>query len=270
MHQRALVFLFGICLAGSIVGQTPQRATVILGAGRAGSWDTRISITNTDANPIAVLVTTQPDRSACVVAACTDLAQATIPGQGTFVLPSIPDPLHPGVDPRPPISTSPQSMYVLSPADQKAPSVSAVAFDAASSCGRMTTLQVLPFERAFNYGDIVFSGISRGDGRYANLILTLDPFATDVKSVGVGVADANGSILWEQQFELAPGVSIMLVDVLAALGVESLDGGSIRLSRFFIPNSYDFTKYTATVTMVEPDRVSTVNGTVDPLLDDSQ
>jgi len=256
MKRIAAVVTAGLLAAAMVRAETAQRATVILGAGLAGSWDTRISITNVDFNPMTVVVTTQLDRAGCAATPCHDLAQAVIPGHGTFVLSSFPDP------------GPPQAVYVLSPGDQKAPAVSAVAFDTSSSCGRMTTLQALPFDVAFNYGDVFFPGVSRGGGRYANLMLTLDPAATDHKLIGVGVADAGGNLVWAGQFELAPGESRMLVDVLATLGVESLDGGTIWLSRFFVPNSYDFTRYTATVTMVEPDRVSTVTGTVDPRLTD--
>src|SRR5438045_1179113 len=122
MSNRILASTLGVFLAATALGQTAERATVILGAGRAGSWDTRIAVTNDDLNPIDVVVTAQPDRVSCGASPCNDLAATTIPGHGTFVLASIPDPAQPG------FSNAPQAIYVLSPSDQNAPAVSASAF----------------------------------------------------------------------------------------------------------------------------------------------
>src|SRR5690348_10434114 len=118
MRDRAFLVLCGILVSGTLFAQVPQLATVILGAGRAGSWDTRIAVTNFDPHPIHVIVTAQPDRSACGVSTCNDFAETTIAAQATFVLASIPDPLQPG------FSNAPQAVYVLSPSDQNAPAVS--------------------------------------------------------------------------------------------------------------------------------------------------
>src|SRR4051794_9527528 len=170
MKRTGWLSIAGIVALSPLQAQTGTQATVVLGAGRAASWDTEIAVTNVDFNPLPVLVTTQLDRTPCLAAACNDYAETTIPSHGTFVLPSIPDPVHPALPPRPPFSNAPQAVYVISPANQKAPAVSAVAYDASSTRGRMTTLKVLPYAKAFNYGDIFFPGISRGDGRYANLM----------------------------------------------------------------------------------------------------
>lgn len=255
MRTRALVFSVATFLAGSILGQTAQRATVILGAGRAGSWDTRIAVTNTDPDPIHVILTAQPDRSTCGASPCNDFAETTIAAQATFVLASIPDPPPPG------FSNAPQAVYVLSPSDQTAPAVSAAAFDSASDCGRETTLQVLPLSDAFNPGDLFFPGTRRGDGTYANLIVTLDPSAPAPSFVGVGIVTPDGNLINAGDYDLDPGQTLLVQDVVAAFGVDSLDGGAIWLSKFFIPNRFEFTPFAATVTQVEPGRVSTVMGT---------
>jgi len=257
--MMAAGFVTCFLVATGSQAQTPQRATVILGAGRADSWDTRIAITNTDFNPIHVILTAQPDRSACSAAPCNDFAETTIAGHGTFVLASIPEPVHPALDPLP-FSTAPQAVYVLSPTAQNAPAVSAAAFDTASDCGRETTLQVLPLGDAFNAGDLFFPGIRRGGGGYANLIVTLDAGAVARSFVGVGIVTPDGDLINVGDYDLDPGQTLLIQDVVGAFGIDSLDGGAIWLSKFFVPNRFEFTPFAATVTQVEPGRVATVTG----------
>ncbi|HEX4439590.1 MAG TPA: hypothetical protein VH854_05940 [Thermoanaerobaculia bacterium] len=254
MRKMATGLVSCFLAAAGLRAQTPERATVILGAGRAGSWDTRISVTNADFNPIHVIFTAQPDRSSCSAAPCNDFAETTIPGHGTFVLESIPEPLQPG------FSNAPQALYVLSPSDQNAPAVSAAAFDSASDCGRQTTLQVLALGDAFNPGDMFFPGIRRDGGSYANLIVTLDASAAARSFVGVGIVTPEGDLINAGDYDLDPGQTLLIQDVVGAFGIESLDGGAISLSKFFIPNRYEFTPFAATVMQVEPGRVATVTG----------
>ncbi len=253
MRRQVIGLVLGL-VATAGWAQTATRTTVILGAGRAGTWDTEISVTNTDFRALDVLITGQFDRSPCGLQACNDFAEATVAPFGTLVVPSLSRPDAPA------LSDVPQALYVFSASNQKPPAVSATAYDTTSSCGRIVTLQVLPLDEAFNAGDLYFPGASRSTGRYANLIVTLDPRASAPQDVGVAVADGQGNMLFVNRYEIAPGATLFVKDVIAALGVDSVENGSIHLSRFFLPHSFDFTPYAATVTLLEPGRVHVVTG----------
>lgn len=231
------------------LGQSGSRATVILGAGRAGNWDTQIGVTNTDFHDLDVVITRQFDRSTCPES-CTDYASVTIPFRSTFVLPGIPD------SP----DTAPSALYVLSSETQAGPAVSAFAYDSATDCGRVATLAVMDMNDAFNAGDLFFTDITREWPNHANLLLTIDPRSTRPTDVGVEVFDAAGNVQFAATFAIPVGSGLSLEDVVGLLGIDRVLNGSIRLTKFPYPNVFDFTPYAATVTAVEPGSVHTVSG----------
>ncbi len=54
---------------------------------------------------------------------------------------------------------------------------------------------------------------------------------------------------------------LFIIDLRREVGVSSLDGGSIQLSEFFIPNNFPVVSYAAALITVEPDRATSVQGT---------
>lgn len=242
--------------SGLIAQSTPARVTAILGAGKAGSWDTAISVTNVESLHALPIVITAQYRSTleCPSTPCNDYASATIPPFGSFDLPAIPDP------PDSSFSNRPQVFYVLYPQAQAAPAVIAVAADSTSACGRSDTLPALLFEEAFALPDLVFSGARRNSARYVNLLVAADPHLQTLLPVTVAAADGNGFPAGNSTFlSVPPGSSVLIVDVLGQLGVTSLESGSLRVS-WTPPDFLTLQSFAAVMTIVEPDRVTAVRG----------
>jgi hypothetical protein len=149
MKVACMLVLGAVALPAA--GQTaPWRATAIVGAGKAGSWDTSIAVTNLDVVvPLEIIITTQLNRDpGCVPSPCNDVANTTIPPLGTFVLDSIPPSAAPTA------SNGPQAFYVLSSPLQPAPAVSAFICDTAAACDRGFAVSAAPFSVAFDWRDL--------------------------------------------------------------------------------------------------------------------
>lgn len=249
--------LLGAVAVPAVGQMAPSRATAIVGAGRAGSWNTSIAVTNLDFYPLSIIITTTENNRAadCSLTSCNDYVNTTIPPHGTFILPSIPPPLNPN------FSSEPQAFYVLSSLLQPAPAVSAFVSDEASACRRGFALWTAPFGAAFDWGDLYFPNVSGDIARHVNLLIVSDPGSARPLSIGVTALDGLGNALGSQSYEVTGTTPLFIIDLLRELGVSSLDGGSIQLSEFFIPNNFPVVSYAAALITVEPDRATSVQGT---------
>jgi hypothetical protein len=97
--------------------------------------------------------------------------------------------------------------------------------------------------------------------RHLNLLIVSDPGSARPLSIGVTALDGLGNTLGSQSYEVPGTTPLFIVDLLRELGVSSLNGGSILLTEFYIPNNFPVVSYAAALITVEPDRATSVQGT---------
>lgn len=254
MTVRTFVLLW--FAASTASAQLNPRATVVIGAGRAGNWETSIAVTNTDTEVMFVRLT--PELRGCAL--CPDPSYATTtaiaPG-ATLVFPSLP-----GL--APPFN-GPQAVYVTTSLTSPYPVVSAVVADKAGACERSLTLSGLPLDLAFARGDLVFPGLGKGGDKYSNLIMAVDPPTgppdLSETTINVAVRDKLGTEVARRAYLVRSPSAVTIVDLFRELGVQSLEDGSVWLSA--VPSSQGGTgrSFAAVMTVVEPHRALAVHGT---------
>lgn len=226
------ILVLWIAAASAYAQMLPLRGTLILGAGKAGSWDTSIAVTNVDPDPLFVEI---GPNLACNVFGfgCGTYTETTIESGSTIVLTQLPD--IPGFD-------GPQAVYVRSSTIQRPPVASALVSDRSGECERSMSLPGVSMSDAFAPGDLVFSGISRNGEQYSNLIMSVSPptgsplFAQT--EVHVSVRDAGGVEVGAGDYRVTAGIddrgvqtsARVVTDFLRDLGIDDLDYGSVRLS----------------------------------------
>jgi hypothetical protein len=254
------IALLSIAAGGVSLSQTLPPATVattILGAGRAGAWDTKIVITNVDSQPLPIVITTQPyATSACASPPCNILAATTIPPLGMFILPSIPEATDPA------FTTTPQAVYVLSPAHLrpipflKRPAVTALAADSGVACNRSVALPVIADQLISTNGVVL--PIDRSTDSYVNLIL-MQRLSPDPAQFLVEVFDESGSEIGRTSYSMSAGQpNLIIVDLFRQLGLGELEHASIHV---FAEPQVVATTFTAIATMVSHDGVQLVPST---------
>lgn len=246
--------LLGIASSGAIGQVLPPQtmATAILGAGKAGAWDTKIVVSNVSNHPIPVTLTTQPFASStCPSPPCNILAAPTIPPMGTFVLPSIPASSDPG------LSSDPQAVFVLSPAVlfSERPAVTAFVMDGGASCNRSAALPVVA--DPFSASPIVLP-IDRDLTTHVNLIL-MKALGPDPAVLFVEIFDGFGTQVGYKGYEMTTEQpSLVLVDILSQLGLGALQRGSVHVNA---AGQISPTLFTAIATVVGANGVHVVQGT---------
>jgi hypothetical protein len=226
---------------------------LVLGAGKAGNWDTSISVTNVGPDPIDVRI--GPNLGCGPLGGtCGTYTSATIGPFGTFVLPSIPDS---------PFFTGPQAVYVRHGIAARVPVVTAVVADRAGACERSMTLEGLGRATAFSPGDLVFAGVRRSSDQYANLILAVRPpggapwfSETEVRAT---VRDATGAEVGTSTYRVTSEGAVTVADFLHELGVLSLEAGSVTLSEASVQNP-TVSSFEGVITLVEPTRALAIRG----------
>lgn len=231
----------------------PTRGALILGAGRAGKWNTSIAVTNVDQSPLDIDIRA----NYCPFLGCYGAyVSSTIAPSATFVLPAIPDSTVPG-------QNGPQAVYVISSSLARPPVVSAQVSDGGVACERSSPLPVLTLDEAFVAGALVFAGIGRSADQYANLILAVDPPQVPIRTsanVRVSVRDSAGNEVGTAVYEVTSDSAVVAQDFLRELGVQSLEAGSMWLS--VIPPLAGGPGYpvTAVIALVEPGRLTVIQG----------
>ncbi len=252
LRDLALVWLASATASAQMLNPT---GTLVLGAGKAGNWDTSIAVTNVDSEPLDIRI--RPWLRCCSLCSCPQYAIATVEPLATYVLSALPE--------LPPPYEGPQAVYVASALSARRPVVSAVVADQAGACERSMSLPGLPLDLAFAPGDLVFAGVGRATGRYSNLIMTVDPPTGPPEftetSVRVVVRDSAGTELATSTYSVTSDSAVVIVDVLRDLGVSTLDNGSVRLSVVLPQSGGTGVRFAAVMTVVEPHRALAVQGT---------
>lgn len=248
--------LLSVAVGGMSLSQTlpPETmVTTILGAGRAGTWDTKIVIANVSSQPLPITVTTQPYvTSTCPSPPCNILAATTIPPLGMFILPSIPGTTDPA------FTTTPQAIYVLSPAVlfSERPAVTALATDSGVACNRSVALPVIADQLISTNGVVL--PIDRSTDSYVNLIL-MQRLNPDPALFVVEVFDESGSEVGRTSYSMSAGQpNLIIVDLFRQLGLGELEHASIHVSA---EPQVVATTFTAIATMVSHDGVQLVPST---------
>jgi len=249
------LFVGMLGMAAGAMGQSlppDTMATVILGAGRAGAWDTKIVVANVSTQQLPITIATQPYvASTCPTPPCNILAAATIPPLGMFTLPSFPESSDPA-------SSNPQAVFVLSPAVlfSERPAVTALATDGGVTCNRAAALPVVP-DNPFTTNAVVLP-IDRSLANYVNLIL-MQRLGPDPAFLSVDAFDASGAKVGSGSYSMTTEQpSVVVVDVLNQLGLGTLERGSIHV--YAAPQPFP-TVFTAVATIVGVDGVQVVQST---------
>jgi len=233
---------------------------LVLGAGKGGTWDTALSVTNVLPTPLDVII---GPNNGCgpFGGTCADFAQATIAPFATFVLPSIPDSAY---------FSGPQALYVrhLPGFGSFAPVVTAIVSDRSGNCERSMTLHGLNNKQAFLPGDLVFSGVNTDGDQYANLMLAIlppggAPFHSEA-DVLVTIRDVAGVLVGTKTYHITSDGAVIVVDFLSGLGLPSLESGSVTLSDAS-PTSNVFSNFEGLITLVSSDRALAVQGVRVPI-----
>jgi hypothetical protein len=248
----ALVWAFGASTA--VAQMIEPDGVLVLGAGKAGSWNTSITVTNVGTDPLDVRI--GPNLGCGPFGGtCGTYASATIAPFATFVLPEIPES---------PYFSGPQAVYVRHGIAARVPVVSAVVADLGGSCERSMTLVGLGRAVAFSPGDLLFSGINRDSSQYSNLILAIRPPTGapwfDETEVRVGVRDSAGVEVGAATYQVTSNGAVVVVDFLRELGILNLADGSVTLSEESTQNP-SYSTFEGIITAVEPTRAFAIQGT---------
>lgn len=254
MRIAGLLLAFGFVASTAFAQMIELDGVLVLGAGKAGGWDTSISVTNVGPDPLDIRI--GPNRACGPLGGnCGTYVITTIGPFATFVLPSIPDTPH---------FEGPQAMYVRHGIAARVPTVSAVVADTEGACERSMSLPGLGRAVAFAPGDLVFSGVSRDSGQYANLILAVRPpggapyfSETEVRA---SVRDSGGVEIGAAIYRVTSDGAVVVVDFLRELGILSLESGSVTVSETS-PQNPSVSSFEAVVTVVTPTRALAVQGT---------
>ena len=205
-----------------------HRSVVVLGAGAVGSWDTKITVTNPGSTEMPITISPSinegPEVPPCLQPGiCGDFARVSIAPFGTYVLPSIPQGLVP------PIPTAPQPVYVAAPSSGPLPLVTAYAGDTAAACSRGESLPAQATDAAFDNRLDIIPGARRDADAHVNLFLAGSPLETLAMQIRVCAFDAQGNILAIKFYEVAPGQSLFIQDLLLDEGLPEMAEGSLQI-----------------------------------------
>ena len=254
MKPTAVLIAWALGASIAIGQMIEPDGVLILGAGKAGPWDTSISVSNVGPDPLDVRI--GPNLGCGPLGGtCGTYTLATIAPFATFVLPQIPDN---------PYFSGPQAVYVRHGIAARVPVVTAVVTDHGDGCERSMTLRGLGRGVAFSPGDLLFSGVSTNSDQYANLMLAIRPPGGapwfDETEVRVIVRDASGAEVGTATYRVTSDGALVVVDFLGDIGILSLEGGSVTLSETSV-QSPSFSSFEALITVVGPARALAIQGT---------
>lgn len=259
MNRTCSLFLtiLGVAFGGSlaVAQMLPLDGVLVLGGGKAGSWDTSISVTNVLPTPIDIRIGPNNGCDPWFGGSCGVYARATIAPFATYVLASIPDN---------PYFFGPQALYVRHAASVAAPVVTAVVTDVGGTCERSMTLHGLSSAVSFLPGDLVFSGVTTNGEQYANLVLAIlppggAPYSSEA-DVRVTIRDASGVEVGTTNYHITSDGAVVVVDFLSELGIPSFEGGSVTLSDAS-PRGTCCSNFEGLITLVSPIRALAIQGT---------
>ena len=239
---------------------------IVSGVGASGPWGTSIDFANPGSTPLRFNLI--PDRRQCVAAPC----DFTIPPNGTLTIgpESLQGPL--------------QTIIVVPEEGSATPVVRAHVLDTTSHRGAellaVTAGSILGRADAFA---LVFPAVTRNATTHSNLILsgisaTPETFPSDTFAAVVQLFDRDGNVMGNKlvvnSCEPAAGggaaicPDLFLVDVVAQLGVDEIEGGQLMVAKIQIdPPHPAFSQAAALwgeLAVVSSDGPSAVIGGVNP------
>lgn len=233
-----------------------HHSTMILGAGRLGTWDTEITVTNYWGQPMPVVISTGisdgPETASCAEqpSPCVEYLRETIPPLGTVVLAGIP--IDSGGSPE---GVVPAPVYVAVDESLPLPAVTARMYDTAADCARGESLPIVDADAAFSASARSFPGARHDATGHVNLLIAAGPGETDPVAVRVCVFDPGGTLIAARFFPVRDGHPIMVPDVVALLGVPEMAQGMLLVDE---PDGS--APFTAAMSIVGPKEIRIVAG----------
>jgi hypothetical protein len=226
---RAVTTLVVIAAAVAVVptvcfAQVGPGELVVIGAGWVGDWDTEIQLADA---PLAGGTQGSISKFVVTIQPCTDCGTSfDIPENGTarYLASEILGPSFEG----------PQLLRVFTLADQALPITRARIFRRSLPC-QSADLPVLREStlRAADTGTLVFPGLVRDAATRSNLILQLVGTESGV-DVTIDAYDAGGALIGSTTARVPPEAAfqaLTLVDVVALLGGDQIEGGRLVVTR---------------------------------------
>ena len=209
--------------------QPTPTSIAVVGVGKAGSWETVLTIANPTDSPLTLQIDSAPAFAhACTI--CTYIPVALGPHQTVQVT---------ATDL---FSTDGflRTFYITGDIGTMNPTVRARVINSASAqqsieipAIRVSTAQAIPTDRS-----LIFPGTLRTASVHANLVIgSVGNHGNTQVTVNVQAVDTTGAVLGTATFtSVRPDganypVNIFLVDVLAAVGVDSLADGDIVVTQ---------------------------------------
>ena len=206
------------------IGRLGADWLVAVGAGHAGAWDTRFSLANAREQNVTTSVGLRPS-GVCPGICLPHPATFSISGRGTLTVSASNTPTFETFDTF--VVTT-----ALSP-DEDLPITRARIVNR-NVPSRSAEIPVMRFStiRKLNPSVLTFPGASRGPGSYSNLVLAEVSGEGAVLSLSIQAYSAGGEPAGAS-YPISLGVNqtIELVDVLSVLGISTLDGGQIRVTK---------------------------------------
>jgi hypothetical protein len=217
-------------LASSAPAQTT--GVIVTGVGASGTWGTSLDFANPGSAPLRFNLI--PDRRQCVAAPC----DYVIPPNGTISIgpESLQGPL--------------QTVIVVPEEGSATPVVRAHVLDVATRRGAdLLAVSARSIQERSAPQGLSFPGVTRNATTHANLILagisaTPATFPTDTFAANIQLFDHDGNPLGNRLVanNCAPSVGeapahcpdLFLVDVVAQLGVEAIEGGQLSVTMMAI------------------------------------
>jgi hypothetical protein len=240
--MKSFVFRMAVlCIAASAAAQSS--GVIVSGVGSSGTWGTSIDFANPGSTPLRFNVIPNPRE--CIVGPC----DFTIPASGTLTIgpESLSGPL--------------RTIFVAPEEGSATPVVRAHVLDAASPRGaELPAVSLGSITGRADSHSLTFPGVTRNATTHSNLILggisaTPATFPTDTFAANVQLFDRDGNLLGGKLVanDCAPvaGVSTscpdaFLIDVVAQLGVEAVEGGQLSVTMIHIdPANVPFTQAVA-------------------------
>jgi len=225
--MKSILSCFAVLLlASSVPAQTT--GVIVTGVGASGTWGTSLDFANPGSAPLRFNLI--PDRRQCVAAPC----DYVIPPNGTLTV-------GPGS-----LQGALQTVIVVPEEGSATPVVRAHVLDVATRRGAdLLAVSARSIQERSLPQVLSFPGVTRNATTHANLILagisaTPTAFPTDTFAANIQLFDHDGNLLGSKLVvnDCAPAIGeapprcpdLFLVDIVAQLGVEAIEGGQLSVT----------------------------------------
>lgn len=214
--------------SGNAISSVQPDAVLVPGAGTVGTWDTVFRFANLDPQPVTVLTSIIPLPQRVCAGACFPEGRTALPGFGVGGIIASENRLN-GI----------MTLYVRALESGVVPSVSVrmVNNQRPSQADPLPVIRLSTLT-ALNPTLLAFPGVTTTASARSSLVLVSVNAGLGVRlgppgglSVRVEAVSNAGEVLGASSFQLFPGHTLLLGDVLAHLGVPNLEDGHIRVTK---------------------------------------